>query len=602
MALYLNHFGIKESPFKITPTTEFFYTGGLRGELLKTLEFSIMNGEGTMLVIGEVGIGKTMLLRTLMEQLPDNINLVYIPNPSLTGREILYNICEELGIESDLERPDTVRKLQDYLIEKYREGKRTVVFIDEAQAMPDESLEEVRLLTNLETNRDKLVQIVLFGQPELDDKLAQQKLRQLRDRITVRLKLQPLNASEVTGYINSRLRSAGYAGSDLFPDRVCAMIAKASGGLSRRINIICDKALLASFSRGGLAVLPRDVRVAIRDAEFLKMKYVGDRQRRLYRRLIAAAGAGVGVFAVAALLNITSIQPDLTATIIAQEASAPVTVTTTTTVPATPVTVLVTPTVELNTTSVPPATVLIEDEVIMSIDIAALGATVMEEALEQSTITESAAVTTALADEVTESSAREQETIAEIIREVNSGKKISKAEIQRYLEELADELDEENSDVAIVDVKNEGSDKVLWQVETEEHGEKKKKTIADNDKWSWMPRGSYLRQRLNATEAWFENNDGGSYTARLITVSQERSVFLEKFLRHFSEFYPLRNLMIYPMRLRTGDKFVVTFGVYQSEYEASIFLDNLPYAFVGGRPYAQSISESILESSRWWHE
>lgn len=213
MNLYLRHFGLREAPFKITPTTEFFYGGGRRGEILHALQYAIEVGEGIMMVTGEVGSGKTMLLRTLEEKLPEQVELVYIANPSLSGREILYNICEELELEVDTNRPDTVRRLQNHLIERHAEGKRVVVFIDEAQAMPDESLEEIRLLSNLETSRHKLLQIALFGQPELLDKLSHQNMRQLRERITVALTLKPFNRDDVRDYITTRLNAAGFSTS-----------------------------------------------------------------------------------------------------------------------------------------------------------------------------------------------------------------------------------------------------------------------------------------------------------------------------------------------------------------------------------------------------
>ena len=287
MTLYLKHFGMHEAPFRITPTTEFFYGGGRRGEILHALQYAIEVGEGIMMITGEVGSGKTMLLRTLSEKLPPEVELVYIANPSFSGRAILYNICEELELDIDIDRPDAVRRLQKYLIERHAQGKRVVALIDEAQAMPDESLEEIRLLSNLETGRNKLLQIAMFGQPELLDKLSRQNMRQLRERITVSLNLEPFSRDDIREYISTRLHASGYNGSELFSKDGCHLLAVVSQGLSRRINVLADKALLSAFERGHDKVTYDDVRRAVRDAKFGKMRYRSEQARRFSRHLTA---------------------------------------------------------------------------------------------------------------------------------------------------------------------------------------------------------------------------------------------------------------------------------------------------------------------------
>ncbi|WOV91478.1 MAG: AAA family ATPase [Candidatus Zeuxoniibacter abyssi] len=291
MTLYLKHFGLREAPFKITPTTEFFYAGGRRGEILHALQYAITSGEGIMMVSGEVGSGKTMLLRTLIEKLPDDTEIVYIPNPSLSGNEILYHICEELNLKIDATRSDTVRRLQNYLIEKHAAGHRVIAFIDEAQAMPDESLEEIRLLSNLETSRNKLLQIVLFGQPELDDKLRRQNMRQLRERITVALNLQPFSYRDVREYISTRLSAAGYNGPPLFSDDAGKLIAAISQGLSRRINVLADKSMLSAFERNGLSINYSDSKRAAKDVKFGKMRYRSENSKYFSRRLSVGIAA-----------------------------------------------------------------------------------------------------------------------------------------------------------------------------------------------------------------------------------------------------------------------------------------------------------------------
>src|SRR4051812_4596936 len=269
MALYLEHFGLTEPPFRITPHTDFFFDGADRGATLEALVYAVVHDEGIVKVSGEVGSGKTMLCRVLMERLPAHVETLYLATPSLARDEILHAIADEL----DLKLPDgrtavALRELQETLIRLYAAGRRVVVLIDEAHVMPDETLEQVRLLSNLETNRHKLLQIVLFGQPELDATLAKPSLRQLRDRITNSFRMRPLAEPEVAKYISFRMRAAGYRGPDVFTSRGLGLVTRASGGLTRRINILADKALLAAFSENSHAVTDRQVRAAVADSEF----------------------------------------------------------------------------------------------------------------------------------------------------------------------------------------------------------------------------------------------------------------------------------------------------------------------------------------------
>ena len=270
--MYLDHFGLREAPFRITPHTEFFFAGGNRGSTLDALIYAITNDEGIVKVSGEVGSGKTMLCRMLLERLPENVETVYLANPSLSRDEILYSIADELGMPLPEERPHLLlRALQERLIEIYGSGRQVVVLIDEAHAMPAESLEEIRLLSNLESNRHKLLQIVLFGQPELDERLAQTEMRQLKERITHNFALEPLKRNDIASYLMFRMRAAGYHGPDLFTPSAIQTIARASEGLTRRINILADKALLSAFSQGGHQVDQKEARAAVRDAQFNPM-------------------------------------------------------------------------------------------------------------------------------------------------------------------------------------------------------------------------------------------------------------------------------------------------------------------------------------------
>lgn len=288
--MYLEHFGLSEPPFRITPHTDFFFDGADRGATLEALVYAILNDEGIVKVSGEVGSGKTMLCRVLMERLPAQVETIYLTTPSLGRDEILYAIADELRLEFSQGRMSVaLRELQEHLIRLYAEGRRVVILIDEAHAMPEETLEQVRLLSNLETSRHKLLQIVLFGQPELDEALARPSLRQLKDRITHSFRMRPLSEAEVARYLSFRMRAAGYRGPDVFTPKAVALIARASDGLTRRINILADKSLLSAFSADTHAITARHARAAIADSEFSPLR----RAKRPALYLAAAVALGI---------------------------------------------------------------------------------------------------------------------------------------------------------------------------------------------------------------------------------------------------------------------------------------------------------------------
>lgn len=267
--MYLSHFGLDEPPFRITSNTDFFFEGANRGATLEGLLYAITHDEGIVKVLGEVGSGKTMLCRVLIDRLPGNVETIFLANPSLSREEILRAIAEDLRL--DLKEGRTtllLRALQEHLIQRYAEGGRVILLIDEAHAMPSESLEEIRLLSNLESNRHKLLQIVLFGQPELDVHLDRPHMRQLKERITHSFKLRPLLQADIENYVDFRMRTAGYRGTDAFSKSAVRLIATASEGLTRRVNILCDKSLLAAFADDKYAVQLKHVRAAVKDAEF----------------------------------------------------------------------------------------------------------------------------------------------------------------------------------------------------------------------------------------------------------------------------------------------------------------------------------------------
>ena len=269
--MYLDHFGLDEAPFRITPHTDFFFDGANRGATLDALLYAVTHDEGIVKVSGEVGSGKTMLCRVLIERLPQNVEIICLANPSLSRDDILFTLADELHVNLATNRVSAVlRALQEHLIERYAQGRQVVVLIDEAHAMPMETLEEIRLLSNLDSNRHKLLQIVLFGQPELNDNLNRNEMRQLKERITHNFTLEPLVRSDVAEYVNFRMRAAGYKGPDVFSAAALKAIAAASLGLTRRINILADKALLAAFAENTHQITAAHVRAAVRDAEFRK--------------------------------------------------------------------------------------------------------------------------------------------------------------------------------------------------------------------------------------------------------------------------------------------------------------------------------------------
>ena len=299
--MYLEYFGLREAPFRITPNTEYWHAGGQRGELLAALVYAIGQGEGIIKVVGEVGSGKTMLCRMLAAKLPDNIDSVYLGNPALAPDEMLAAILSDLGVAApEAGRHARLTQLNQVLLARHESGRRVVVFAEEAQGISLDNLEFLRLLTNLETATDKLLQIVLFGQPELDAMLADPRIRQLKDRITQSLKLSPLNESEVADYLRARLAVAGYRGPDLFPPKLVARMARLSRGLSRRINVLADKTLLAAYADQTRNLRPRHLAAAARDAESSPSPAPERRKRLAWGWLLTGLAAGLGLLAFVA--------------------------------------------------------------------------------------------------------------------------------------------------------------------------------------------------------------------------------------------------------------------------------------------------------------
>ena len=271
--MYQEHFGLKRPPFKITPDTSLFYEGNQRGAALDALMYAIRSGEGIIKVVGEVGSGKTMLCRMLEVRLSGDVDVIYIANPSLSPDNILHVIAHELQLEvnNEMSKVDVMQRIQTHLLKKHASNRQVVLFVEEAQSMPIETLEEIRLLSNLETDENKLLQMVLFGQPELDEKLAVPHIRQLKERITHSFNLSPFPPEDTLQYLNFRLRAVGYKGPDVFNKKTAGVVKKYSNGLTRRINIIADKSLLAAFSEGSHTITSTHVKSAAQDSEFKKI-------------------------------------------------------------------------------------------------------------------------------------------------------------------------------------------------------------------------------------------------------------------------------------------------------------------------------------------
>jgi MSHA biogenesis protein MshM len=267
--MYLVHFGLHELPFGITPDTSFVYSAAAHQEALNTLLVAVAGGEGFVKIIGEVGTGKTLLCRRFLASLDGRAVSAYIHNPQLEPRTLLLAVAHELGIK--LEKYDyqfrLIELLSNALLELASQGKRVVVCIDEAQAMPLETLESLRLLSNLETEKRKLMHVILFGQPELDTKLADPSVRQLRQRIAFEYRLKPLKREEMRHYLAHRLRVAGYRGSnELFSPAAVRALHKASGGTPRVINILAHKAMISAYGEGRQQVQRRHIYTAARDS------------------------------------------------------------------------------------------------------------------------------------------------------------------------------------------------------------------------------------------------------------------------------------------------------------------------------------------------
>jgi MSHA biogenesis protein MshM len=264
--VYLAHFGLSQPPFGITPDTEFVYPSQSHLEGLNLLHFALASGEGFIKVVGEIGTGKTLLCRNFLAELGPEWKAAYLPNPQMEPRAFLREVADDLGTaEGEPEAAHVVKRLNRRLLDLARAGKKVVLCIDEAQTMPRLTLESLRLLSNLETEKRKLLHIILFGQPELDEMLEAHSARQLKQRIVFHHQLRRLDADETGNYVEQRLRIAGHSGDPMFAAAAVKALRFHAAGTPRLVNILAHKALLAAFGEGVSQVADRHVRAAAKD-------------------------------------------------------------------------------------------------------------------------------------------------------------------------------------------------------------------------------------------------------------------------------------------------------------------------------------------------
>jgi len=294
--MYTSFYGLCEKPFSLTPDPRFLFLSAPHREALAHVLYGIEQGEGFIAITGEVGTGKTTLCRTLLQRLERDTEIAFLFNPTLSGKALVRAISQEVGLDTrGKTRSDLTDQLYEFLLETNRRGRRVLLIIDEAQNLRPETLEEIRLFSNLETTTSKLLQILLFGQPELDEKLESRELRQLRQRISVRWNLRPMTLGETREYVRHRLAVASGSDREVFTDRALREVQRRSRGIPRLINLLCDRALLSGFAAGLAQIGPEQVSTAAKEI-------LGARRRRRFARFFALRrAAGVALLALTLL-------------------------------------------------------------------------------------------------------------------------------------------------------------------------------------------------------------------------------------------------------------------------------------------------------------
>lgn len=289
--MYTAFYGLREKPFSLTPDPRFLFLATSHREALAHILYGIDQGEGFICITGEVGTGKTTLCRTLLRRLDRDTEVAFVFNPTLSGVEMLRAISVELGLDvAGRTRAELSERLNAFLLETNRAGRRVLLIIDEAQNLSNETLEEIRLFSNLETPTSKLIQILLFGQPELDEKLEKHELRQLRQRISVRWSLGTLSSSETRDYVVHRLTIAAGYQSEFFTEAALREVYRKTGGVPRLINVLCNRSLLAGFADGSRQIEAQHVRKVARE--------IGGHMNHRSRRWISALAVAAACIAL----------------------------------------------------------------------------------------------------------------------------------------------------------------------------------------------------------------------------------------------------------------------------------------------------------------
>ncbi|MBU1565746.1 MAG: AAA family ATPase [Proteobacteria bacterium] len=532
--MYLEYFGLQRHPFLITPDPSMFCSGGGRGEILDALIYAITSGEGIIKVVGEVGSGKTMLCRILEERLPESVEIVYLANPRLSPADIIYAIAFELKlpVTSTTERLLVMQHLQNYLLAQHGAGRSVVVFVEEAQGMPTETLEEIRLLSNLETHRHKLLQIVLFGQPELDNNLRKRDIRQLKERITHSFHLAPLGYLDVAEYIRFRLQAAGCSKSGLFLPKAERMIARASCGLIRRVNILADKALLAAYAAPTVSlsgsspagVGPRHVMAAIGDCEFSKS--------RIRPAYVVCVGLFLLVLAVATVF--TWHRFDASSVVHS----------------------LLTPKALFND----------------SIPVASSGQAVDRERDESGP-------GNLRAEQVVQRPSPADEKQQEIVSEKVSIDPISST-LQPF-PPLSQHLSHKTA---------------LLRPEGQQQNEGEKDKLASTTQHTLVVASgaSLLEQRRRAATLWLQGVHPDKYTIQLLATDAGGGAYLEKFLRQISSPSSLEKIYICREQHGKNDMWVVLYDEFEGVTTARLAVGDLPKELRQYQPFVRSLSEVLL--------
>ncbi len=616
--MYYEHFGLKEPPFKITPDTRLFYTGGNRGPILDAIVYAVTSGEGIIKVVGEVGSGKTMLCRMLEVRLPQSVEVVYLANPSLSPENILHAIAFEmrLPLEADANRLRVMQALQDYLLEKHANDRQVVVFVEEAQSMPLETLEEIRLLSNLETQRAKLLQIILFGQPELEPNLSEPHIRQLRERITHSFDLPPLGRQETKEYLDFRMRAAGYRGPSVFSAAAIRVIARTANGLIRRTNILADKSLLAAYAGETHTITGRHAKVAVKDSEF------GRPGKKPLAGFAFAAGVALLILAVGWYLATGGYLSRMVSTIAGEHVYPP---TAYTGAPAVK---------EEHAMPSPPPQVAGEEQ-IAEVRIVDLAGVVTRPAEIEKHVTvvsklepkeETQSWTSGTVKAPQEGSATETLPPVERKHVDTSGSVVTGRAMESEAVLLKNIKGDGADNMAALGLADGGKEKNLETVtssgdviakkmlaeKTDTHGNREPGTLPapevetknetagearDFRKELGKPlQGeskdrSFLERRLAETTKWLGNADGSHYSIQLMLVSARRAAGLEENLRHGGLDAELENVYVYKTRIRGMNLISILLGEYAAYNEARRRLEGLTPALRRARPFIRNISD-----------